>query len=295
MLATSAALRVFHLRKITKFVANARVMSGFSTTTGSQLSATQTTTATAAAPEPSQTPAIPSNPVTLVNNARFVRQKMDEAALQAGRDAASIHLVAVSKTKPFSDIEALYASGHRKFGENYFQELVEKAANLPPDIEWHFIGHLQSSKAPQLVRKVPGLAVVETVDSIKLAKKLNTACESAGRARLNIYIQVDTSNEDTKSGIPSSELIGLVNEIKSTCPFLQVKGIMTIGAPGDLSCFDRLVEARADLAAALGASSEDFDLSMGMSGDYQEAILRGATSVRVGSVIFGERDYSKKE
>lgn len=259
-----------------------------------KMSSSSSTTESASASSEFPAPEAPSNPETLVNNVRFVSQRMESAAIQAGRDPTSIKLVAVSKTKPAVDIEALYAVGHRKFGENYFQELVEKAATLPNDIEWHFIGHLQSSKAPQLIRKVPNLFVVETVDSMKLAKKLNTACKNAGREFLNIYIQVDTSNEDTKSGIPASELVGLVNEINATCPLLKVKGIMTIGAPGDMSCFDRLVEARADLAAALGTSPEAFDLSMGMSGDFEEAIARGATSVRVGSIIFGARDYSKK-
>jgi PLP dependent protein len=231
---------------------------------------------------------------TIVNNAKFVRNKMNIAASNGGRDPASIKLVAVSKTKPPADILALYQSGHRDFGENYFQELLEKAEQLPGDIRWHFIGHLQSAKAPKLVKSVANLAVVETVDSLKLAKKLDNACEAAERSELDIYVQVDTSGEDAKSGVPPSEAPGLAQSIQNECKRLRIKGLMTIGAPGDLSCFDRLVETRAEVAAALGlADPNALGLSMGMSGDFEDAIARGATSVRVGSTIFGARDYSK--
>lgn len=231
----------------------------------------------------------------LVDNAALVRTRMAAAALAStpAHDPASLTLVAVSKTKPASDILHLYSAGHRNFGENYFQELIEKAAALPPDIKWHFIGHLQSQKAAKLVKDVPNLFVVETVDSAKLAKKLHTACEAAGRT-LQIYIQVDTSGEDTKSGVPPPEVPGLIQQIMQDCPALRVSGLMTIGAPGDQSCFDRLAACRIEVATALGVTPDNLALSMGMSGDFPEAIARGATSVRVGSTIFGERQYAPK-
>lgn len=235
----------------------------------------------------------PGSTATLVHNAAVVRARMQQAAVESGRDPAAVHLVAVSKTKPPSDIQALYDAGQRTFGENYFQELLEKAAALPEDISWHFIGHLQSQKAAKLVKDVANLRVVETVDSLKLAKKLHSACEAAART-LQIYIQVDTSGEDTKSGVPPPEVVALVQTIVLECPSLRVTGLMTIGAPGDMSCFDRLVESRADVAAALGVEAGTLALSMGMSGDYPEAIARGATSIRVGSTIFGERQYAPK-
>lgn len=228
----------------------------------------------------------------IVFNASGVKTKILEAARAAGRDVTTIKLVAVSKTKPIEDLMALYNSGLRDFGENYFQELCEKAEVMPKDINWHFIGHLQSAKASKLVREVTNLVVVETVDSIKLAKKLNTACETAGRAKLDIYLQVDTSGEDTKSGVPIPETAALAQSIRDECPLLNVAGLMTIGAPGDMGCFDRLSEARVDVAAALGRSVDQLGLSMGMSGDFEEAIARGATSVRVGSTIFGARNYA---
>ncbi len=230
----------------------------------------------------------------IVENAAVVRQRIQEAAVRVSRDAESVRLVAVSKTKPVEDLSALYQSGQRHFGENYFQELVEKAEQLPKDIKWHFIGHLQSSKASKLIRDVPNLFVLETVDSEKLASKLQNACESNGREELNIFIQVDTSGEDTKSGVSEEELLPLVDFIHSQCPRLRIAGLMTIGAPNDFTCFDKLANQRKVVANHLLIAEEALELSMGMSGDFEEAIARGATSVRVGSTIFGERIYPKK-
>lgn len=235
----------------------------------------------------------------LVDNMRGVRERMDEAARAAGFDPAAVRLVAVSKTKPIEDIRALYNAGQRHFGENYSQELLEKAPLLPSDICWHFIGHLQSSKSNRLVREVPNLYMVETVDSDKLAGKLQLACEHADRKPENpllVMIQVDTSGEDTKSGVDMFKAAELARYIKENCPLLSVRGVMTIGAPGDLTCFDRLLEARRLVGEALGIEDATaLELSMGMSGDFPEAIAKGATSVRVGSTIFGPRVYHHKK
>ena len=229
----------------------------------------------------------------LVNNLLVVRNRIVDAAVKAEIDSKLIQLIAVSKTKPSDNIQELYDTcGQRKFGENYFQELVEKAETLPSDIEWHFIGHLQSAKASKLVRCVPNLAVVETLDSLKLANKLNAGCEAANRESLDVYIQIDTSGEETKSGIDISELHSFVDALKSDCPRLNIKGLMTIGAPGDSSCFAKLASARILLADLLSIKESDLALSMGMSGDFEEAILHGATSVRIGSTIFGPRLYA---
>lgn len=166
----------------------------------------------------------------IVHNANIVQGRAAAAAVSAGRSGDSIRLVSVSKTKPIENIKELYDAGFRAFGENYFQELVEKAAVLPKDIQWHFIGHLQSSKASKLIKVVPNLSVLETVDSVKLAGKLDNACESAGRQRLDVFIQVDTSGEDTKSGVSEGAELGeLLAFIKEQCPRLAVKGLMTIG------------------------------------------------------------------
>ena len=220
-----------------------------------------------------------------------------------GSSRQGCDLVAVSKTKPVELLQAAYDCGQRKFGENYAQELLEKAPQMPPDTRWHFIGHLQSNKAQKLVEAVPNLEVVETVDSLKLAKKLDAGCSKARGGKdnqeedqqrlLTIYIQVKTS-EETKFGVSCADAPALAKEIEAQCPSLRVGGVMTIGAPGDSSCFDRLVECRAGVATALGVPENRLTLSMGMSGDFEEAIGRGATSVRVGSSIFGARYYPQK-
>jgi pyridoxal phosphate enzyme (YggS family) len=165
----------------------------------------------------------------IVSNARIVQERAATASSNAGR-SSSVRLVAVSKTKPAENIKELYDAGFRSFGENYFQELVEKAQALPTDIQWHFIGHLQSSKASKLIKEVPNLAVLETVDSAKLAGKLNSACEAAGRGSLDVFLQVDTSGEDTKSGVTEgAELESLLRYVQEQCPRLTIRGLMTIG------------------------------------------------------------------
>ena len=230
----------------------------------------------------------------LKENLKAVQGRVDGAVVAAGREADAMKLIAVSKTKPSTDIQALYDAGQRDFGENYFQELLSKVGELPKDIRWHFIGHLQSAKAGPIVKGCPNLACVETVDSAKLAGKLNTASASyRGEDNpLNVCLQVDTSGEASKSGVSPAEAPELAAFVKDKCPNLHVLGLMTIGAPGDFSCFDRLVECRANVAAVLDVEPSSLELSMGMSGDFEAAIERGSTRVRVGSTIFGARDYT---
>jgi len=210
----------------------------------------------------------------------------------------TVRLIAVSKTKPNELLQEAYDAGQRYFGENYVQELCGKVSELPTDIQWHFIGPLQSNKANLLVKTVglDQLSCVETVASLKLAKKLNKAVVDLDTSKcLGIYIQINTSGEESKSGVlPGEEMKDLTKSIMEDCPQLKIKGVMTIGAPGKYECFDCLVECRQDLADIVGVSPKDLDLSMGMSGDFEEAIQRGATNVRVGSTIFGARDYSNK-
>jgi pyridoxal phosphate enzyme (YggS family) len=244
----------------------------------------------------------------VASNLRSVREKIQQVCSQQQHGdhvppaAAVVRLVAVSKTKPNELVMDAYEQGQRHFGENYVQELVAKAVALPDDIHWHFIGPLQSNKANILVKSVvPNSAslTVETVSSFKLAKKLNTAMESLelddnnnNNKVLDIFIQVNTSGEESKSGVEPNGVVALCQEILEHCPRLKIKGLMTIGAPGDLECFDVLVTCKNQVMNAL--SFDSLELSMGMSGDYEQAIARGATNVRVGSTIFGDRDYSTK-
>ena len=188
------------------------------------------------------------------------------------------------------------------------QELLDKAPAMPSDVRWRFIGHLQSNKAAALVKGVPGLECVETVDSLKLATKLDAAVSSAAAASaeeeeansrrrtvpLRVLVQVNTSGEESKHGVEPSAAASLALEIKQKCPNLNVAGLMTIGQPDYSSKPENFVclsQVRSDVAKALGCDVSELELSMGMSGDYEAAIAMGSTNVRVGSTIFGARNY----
>ncbi|WOO81874.1 Pyridoxal phosphate homeostasis protein [Vanrija pseudolonga] len=231
-----------------------------------------------------------------------------KAASAAGHEA---RLVAISKIKPASDIQALYDAGHRHFGENYIQEMADKAAILPADICWHFVGSLQSNKA-KLLASIPNVFVLETLASVKLADLLQKALAGSGRV-LDVYLQVNTSGEDAKSGIEpltassddTAPLVALAEHVRAACPALRVRGLMTIGsweashAEGTPNPdFAALKETRANLARILAskgvyASAEEgvksLEISMGMSADFVEAVKDGSNSVRVGTRIFGAR------
>jgi len=235
----------------------------------------------------------------VANNLESVLSRVQSATEKSGRKNGSVRLVAVSKTKPAETIMEAYEAGQRHFGENYVQELLEKSPQLPSDIKWHFIGPLQSNKAANLVKSIyPKLYCIETVSTMKLANKLNRAMEEVtggdSEKQLGIYIQVNTSGEETKSGVSTpSEVLSLIREIQSTCPFLNVRGLMTIGAPGGTTDLDNLVSIKNFVCQNTG--EEDMELSMGMSDDFEIAIEKGSTNVRVGSTIFGARDYSKQK
>eukprot|EP00238_Polyblepharides_amylifera_P001337 CAMPEP_0196571610 /NCGR_PEP_ID=MMETSP1081-20130531/1769_1 /TAXON_ID=36882 /ORGANISM="Pyramimonas amylifera, Strain CCMP720" /LENGTH=234 /DNA_ID=CAMNT_0041888627 /DNA_START=151 /DNA_END=855 /DNA_ORIENTATION=- len=207
-------------------------------------------------------------------------------------------LVAVSKTKPLEMLLEAYEAGQRSFGENYVQEIIEKVPQMPNDVSWHFIGHLQSNKAKQIVNSVPNLFMVETVDTVKLANLLDKAVESAEWDRkLNVLVQVNTSGEESKFGVPPNEVVELCRHITQECGHLTLSGLMTIGMPDYTSKpenFQCLSKCRRQVAAELQLQEESLELSMGMSGDFESAIEMGSTNIRVGSTIFGARDYSNK-
>ncbi|AAZ11243.1 alanine racemase, putative [Trypanosoma equiperdum] len=239
----------------------------------------------------------------IAENYREVQKCIREAAAEgAGGGSAdrAVKLVAVSKTKSPACLQALYDCGHRDFGENYVQEVVEKAAVLPGDIHWHFIGHLQSNKVKELLSGVSGLQIVQTVDSESLAQKLDSGCVSyRGGRPLDVYVQVNTSGETTKSGVePGSATVELARHISTKCPNLRLTGLMTIGMPDYTSRpenFECLLRCREEVAAALNLDATTLALSMGMSGDYTNAIRMGSTVVRVGTGLFGQRYYPPKD
>nr|XP_058959304.1 pyridoxal phosphate homeostasis protein-like [Pocillopora verrucosa] len=208
-------------------------------------------------------------------------------------------LVAVSKLKSLDYVIEAYDNGQRHFGENYVKELIEKSKDVKiqplNDIRWHFIGHLQSNKCNNLVG-VPNLFMVETVDSVKLANSLNVSWGKLNKpSPLNVMVQVNTSKEESKSGCLRDRCAELVEHIITHCAHLKFSGLMTIGEMNhDWSQrpnpdFTTLVDCRKDICEKLSLSLENVELSMGMSSDFEEAILMGSTNVRVGSTIFGAR------
>jgi hypothetical protein len=220
-----------------------------------------------------------------------VKDKIKEAALRAGRNPADVRLVAVSKTRPAEDIVEAFQAGQIIFGENYVQELSSKAAVIDKALEWHFIGHLQSNK----VKYIAGLvSMIHSVDRLSLAEEIS---RQWGKLEKNcdVLVQVNISGETTKSGTNEEEALQLVKAI-SILPSLQVKGLMTMPPffddPESARPYFAGLKKLSGLIAAEGiAGVEMRELSMGMSGDFEAAILEGATLVRVGSAIFGERHY----
>uniref|UniRef100_A0A7S3UC92 Pyridoxal phosphate homeostasis protein n=1 Tax=Picocystis salinarum TaxID=88271 RepID=A0A7S3UC92_9CHLO len=226
----------------------------------------------------------------LLERFTHVKERVEKAEKESGRE---VRLVAVSKTKPTWMLEAIYDAGQRHFGENYVQELLDKAEVLPKDIQWHMIGHLQSNKAKQLVHRVRGLSCVETVDSAKLATVLDRSCAELGRPPLRVFLQVNTSEEASKFGVNPDDCVPLAKHVVDLCPHLRLAGLMTIGKPDYTATpenFHCLVACREAVCSSLGWSVGKLDLSMGMSSDYELAISLGSTNVRVGSTIFGSRN-----
>eukprot|EP01095_Lingulamoeba_sp_RSL-Kostka_P007254 TRINITY_DN2292_c0_g1_i2.p1 TRINITY_DN2292_c0_g1~~TRINITY_DN2292_c0_g1_i2.p1 ORF type:complete len:279 (-),score=64.89 TRINITY_DN2292_c0_g1_i2:215-1051(-) len=205
-------------------------------------------------------------------------------------------LIAVSKTKPIEQILECYEQNQRYFGENYVQELCEKAPQLPDDIKWHFIGRLQSNKC-KIITKIKNLDAIETVSSTKLVKTLVKELKKVERDEpLKVFIQVNTSKEENKSGCSENDIESIydtMNESENK-NYLKFVGLMCIGRPGEPSDMETLVELRSRLCENKNLEIENVELSMGMSSDYETAIKLGSTNVRVGSTIFGARNYPAK-
>ena len=225
----------------------------------------------------------------LAANIAEVRAQITTAAQRAGRDAAEVTLVAVSKTKPLEMVQIAYNLGVTHFGENRIQEALTKATTFsPPNLAWHMIGHLQSNKAGKAI----GIfACIQSVDSLQLAKLLNRHAEQAG-VRQPILLQVNISGEMSKEGMTKEETIPLARQIV-TLSHLDVRGLMTIAplvtdAEEVRPVFQALRQLRDQLRQEIPAFAWS-DLSMGMTNDFQVAIEEGATIVRIGRAIFGER------
>jgi pyridoxal phosphate enzyme (YggS family) len=230
---------------------------------------------------------------TIPSNLHAVAATILAASNAAGRDPASVQLLAVSKTFPAEAVVEAIAAGQRAFGENYLQEALDKiaalAAALPTEqVEWHFIGPIQSNKTRPIAA---GFAWVHTVERLKIAQRLSEQ-RPAGMAPLNVCIQVNISGEASKSGAAPQELPELARQV-AALPNLTLRGLMAIPEPETDPEKQRAAFARLRvLAEQLRAEGLDLDtLSMGMSADMAAAIAEGATIVRVGSAIFGSRNY----
>lgn len=228
----------------------------------------------------------------LANNLSIVKSKIEEAAKRSGRDISEITLIAVSKTKPVEMISKVYECGIREFGENKVQEINAKSAVLPDDINWHMIGHLQRNKVKQVINKA---VLIHSVDSIRLAEAISKEAVTKN-ITVSILLEVNVAGEDTKFGF-SLEETPQVLQVIAAMPGLYVRGLMT-SAPfvdnpeENRQYFKQLKDLCVDLKAKnIDNTSMDF-LSMGMTNDYEVAIEEGATHVRVGTAIFGERYYS---
>ncbi len=218
-----------------------------------------------------------------------VRARIDRAATAAGRDPASVRLVAVSKTKPAAAVREAYAAGQRAFGENYAQELDQKARELAdlPDIEWHFIGHLQTNKAKLVARAAH---VVHTVDSAVLARELGKRLRAVGRT-MPVLVEVNVAGEAQKHGASPTELAEVLAAVKAE-PELVLRGLMTLPPVDDLAAARAVFETLVTLRNLHGGASMLPELSMGMTSDLEIAVACGATLVRVGTAIFGARATS---
>jgi len=229
----------------------------------------------------------------VVSNLRSIKQKISQISQKYSKKEPT--LVAISKTKPSTMVMACYKDNHKHFGENYVQELVQKAELLPKDIQWHFVGHLQANKC-KILLGISNLAMVETVDSLKLAKTLNKYSGELRLTPLPILLQVNTSGETSKSGVEVSKCVEIMGDIIKECTHLKMSGLMTIGNPEaseDQPDFKCLVDLRNQVCDKYSINPDDFGLSMGMSHDFEQAIQFGSTNVRVGSSIFGARESKK--
>lgn len=225
-------------------------------------------------------------------NIKLVEENIKKACEKVGRDVNEVTLIAVSKTKPYTAIEEALPTGVRDYGENKVQELCDKYEILPKDIKWHMIGHLQRNKVKYLVGKA---SLIHSVDSIRLAEQIEKEYAKTDEIA-NILIEVNMAQEESKFGITSEETEQLVREI-AKFPHIRIKGLMTIAPYTDNPESNR-VYFRNMKKLSVDIENKNIDnvsmsvLSMGMTGDYQVAVEEGATLVRVGTGIFGERNYN---
>ena len=229
----------------------------------------------------------------LKENLQSVEENIKKACEKAGRKREDVTLIAVSKTKPVEMLQEIYDQNIRNFGENKVQEMCDKMEVLPKDIKWHMIGHLQTNKIKYIIGKTE---LIHSVDSLHLAQEISKQAVKHD-VQTDILIEINIANEQTKFGIDAGDTIQLVREI-AALPNIHIKGLMTI-TPFVENPEDNRLYFRRIHQLSVDITKENIDnvnmdiLSMGMTGDYMVAIEEGATMVRVGTGIFGERNYNK--
>lgn len=229
----------------------------------------------------------------LKENLEEVEEKIAKACERAGRAREEVTLIAVSKTKPVEMLQEIYDEGIRDFGENKVQELTEKYEVMPKDMKWHMIGHLQRNKVKYIVDKVK---MIHSVDSLRLAETIDKEAQKKNVV-VPVLIEVNVAEEDSKFGLSLEEVVSLIEAV-SKLPNVRVQGLMTV-APfvenpeENREIFRSLKKLSVDITAKNINNVTMSVLSMGMTNDYEVAIEEGATMVRVGTGIFGARDYSR--
>ena len=227
------------------------------------------------------------------DNLEQVKQKIKDACDRAGRDEKDVTLISVSKTKPLSMLTEAYEAGARDFGENKVQELLDKIPLMPEDVRWHMIGHLQRNKVKYIVGKV---YMIHSVDSLRLAEEISKEAVKQ-QTEVRILLEVNVAGEESKFGATVEETEELVQSV-SRLPGIRICGLMTI-APFVENAEDNRLFFRKLRQMSVDIERKNIDnvsmnvLSMGMTGDYTVAVEEGAAYVRVGTGIFGERDYVK--
>lgn len=232
----------------------------------------------------------------LKENLEQVEQNIERACKKAGRARSEVTLIAVSKTKPVEMLQEIYDAGCRDFGENKVQELCEKIEQLPNDIKWHMIGHLQRNKVKYIIDN--HVSLIHSVDSYRLAEEINIQAKKKN-VIVPILVEVNIAMEESKFGISPEDAIALVEQI-AELKNVKIEGLMTI-APYVVDAEENRLYFRKIKQLSVDIGNKNIDnvsmkiLSMGMTGDYMVAIEEGATMVRVGTGIFGERNYPKQE
>jgi len=227
--------------------------------------------------------------LSIEDNLKKVRESVARAAVRSGRRSDDIKIVLVSKTHPTSYIQEAYDLGIKKFAENKVQEAAAKIPLLPPDIEWHLVGHLQTNKTKTAAEN---FSVIQSIDSIKLATKLELDSAELNKI-IDVLIQLNLAGEETKFGIPQEEFYGLCDYLLERCPHLNLTGLMCL--PPYITDTEKIRPYFVSLRKFFDEFNNKYskkikELSMGMSNDYEVAIEEGATIVRIGTAIFGDRN-----